>query len=103
MAPETATDETATGTPDGGGQRAAADQADIESMSFEQALAELERIVQELERGQLELEAAIDAYTRGTLLKQHCAARLRDAQMRVERITLGEDGRARALPADPGG
>jgi exodeoxyribonuclease VII small subunit len=77
--------------------------ADIQAMSFEQALAELEGIVQELERGQLELEAAIDAYTRGTMLKQHCAGKLREAQMRVERITLGEDGRARAEPADLGG
>ncbi len=71
------------------------------AMSFEQALAELETIVQELERGQLDLEAAINAYERGTRLKLHCERKLREAQLRVERISLGEDGVARATPMDP--
>ena len=65
---------------------------EVEAMSFEQALAELERIVQDLERGQLDLEAAISAYERGTLLKEHCGRKLREAQLRVEKITLREGG-----------
>ena len=73
---------------------------DVAAMSFEQALAELEKIVQDLERGQLDLEAAITAYERGTQLKLHCEGKLREAQLRVEKISLGPDGRARAEPTD---
>jgi exodeoxyribonuclease VII small subunit len=71
------------------------------AMSFEQALAELEKIVQDLERGQLDLEAAIRAYERGTELKAHCQRKLQEAQLRVEKITLGPAGDARAEPMDP--
>jgi exodeoxyribonuclease VII small subunit len=74
---------------------------DVLGMSFEQALAELERIVQDLERGQLDLEAAIQAYERGTALKEHCQRKLQEAQLRVEKITLGPDGRARSEPMEP--
>ncbi len=73
---------------------------DVVAMSFEQALAELEKIVQDLERGQLDLDAAITAYERGTQLKLHCEGKLREAQLRVEKISLGPDGRARAEPSD---
>ena len=69
-------------------------------MTFEQALAELEKIVQDLERGQLDLDAAITAYERGTQLKLHCEGKLREAQLRVEKISFGPDGRARAEPTD---
>ena len=62
----------------------------IDAMSFEEALAELERIVQRLERGQLDLESAIAAYERGTRLRRHCAEKLRQAQLRVERLTFDE-------------
>ena len=73
---------------------------EVATMSFEQALAELEKIVQDLERGQLDLDAAITAYERGTQLKLHCEGKLREAQLRVEKISLGPDGRARAEPTD---
>jgi exodeoxyribonuclease VII small subunit len=76
--------------------------AAVAGMSFEQALAELERIVQDLERGQLDLEAAIQAYERGTRLKEHCQRKLQEAQLRVERIALKEDGTVRTEPADLG-
>ena len=69
-------------------------------MTFEQALAELEKIVQDLERGQLDLEAAITAYERGTHLKRHCEGKLREAQLRVDKISLAPDGRVRAEPTD---
>lgn len=72
--------------------------APIEAMSFEQALAELEAIVQKLERGQLDLEASMQAYERGTLLRQHCAEKLRQVQLRVEKISLGRDGEPRSQP-----
>jgi exodeoxyribonuclease VII small subunit len=75
----------------------------VAQMSFEQALGELERIVQELERGQLDLDAAIKAYERGSALKAHCAAKLREAQLRVERISLASDGTAQSTPVEPEG
>jgi exodeoxyribonuclease VII small subunit len=71
-------------------------------MTFEQALAELEAIVQELERGQLDLDAAIKAYERGTQLKTHCSAKLREAQLRVERISFSDDGKVQTEPVDLG-
>jgi exodeoxyribonuclease VII small subunit len=88
------------------GKEDAADEAPkdgppIASMSFEQALAELEGIVQRLERGQLDLEASIGAYERGTLLRQHCAEKLRQAQMRVDKLTFDADGKPRTTPLDP--
>jgi exodeoxyribonuclease VII small subunit len=73
---------------------------EVAGMTFEQALAELEKIVQDLERGQLDLEAAIGAYERGTHLKLHCEGKLREAQLRVDKISLAPDGRARAEPTD---
>jgi len=82
---------------EGGEQEGA---GDVAGMTFEQALGELERIVQELERGQLDLDAAIKAYERGSQLKAHCTAKLREAQLRVERISLASDGKAEALPVD---
>jgi exodeoxyribonuclease VII small subunit len=67
-------------------------------MSFEEALAELEGIVQRLERGQLDLEASIAAYERGTLLRQHCAEKLRQVQLRVEKLALDREGRPKLVP-----
>lgn len=66
--------------------------ADIAGMSFEVALAELETIVKRLETGNAKLDDAISSYERGALLKQHCEAKLREAQSRVDRIVIGADG-----------
>ena len=66
--------------------------ADIAGMSFEAALAELETIVKRLEAGNAKLDDAISSYERGALLKQHCEAKLREAQSRVDRIVMGADG-----------
>jgi exodeoxyribonuclease VII small subunit len=68
------------------------DQADIENLSFEAALAELEQIVRGLEAGQAPLDESIELYQRGDKLKRHCEARLKAAQMRIEQIALGPDG-----------
>ena len=74
---------------------------DIAALSFEQALAELERIVAELESGQAPLERSIEMYERGALLKAHCEARLKAAQLRVEKIVVGPGGEAvRTEPAE---
>ena len=73
---------------------------EIASLSFEQALAELERIVAELESGKTDLEQSIDAYERGSHLKAHCEAKLKEAQLRVERIVIGPAGAAGVQPAE---
>lgn len=70
-------------------------------MSFEAALGELEKLVQELERGQLDLDEAISAYERGTALKELCRQKLADAQMRVEKLSVNASGEARAEAFDP--
>ncbi len=74
--------------------------ADIRKLSFEDALAEMEDIVQRLESGEVKLDEAIDAYTRGAHLKSHCQAKLKEAQARVDKIVLGPDGSPTAEPAD---
>ena len=76
-----------------------ADAADIDALSFEQALAELERIVGQLESGQAPLEQSIELYERGALLKAHCVKRLEAARLRVEKIVVGANGQAGAEPA----
>jgi len=76
------------------------DAADIASMSFEQALAELEKIVGALESGQAPLEASIEMYERGAALKAHCEKRLEAARLRVEKIVVGSQGAVLAEPAD---
>jgi exodeoxyribonuclease VII small subunit len=73
---------------------------DITSLSFEQALAELETIVTELESGKAELERSVDVYRRGALLKTHCEAKLRAAQLQVEKIILGPGGPVGVEPAE---
>ena len=67
-------------------------QDDIAAMSFEQALAELEKIVGQLESGEARLDDAISAYERGAALKQHCETKLREAGDKVEKIRLAADG-----------
>jgi exodeoxyribonuclease VII small subunit len=76
--------------------------ADIAKMSFEDALKELEGIVRQLEEGKGKLDEAIDAYTRGALLKRHCETKLAEAEARIERIVLGPDGAVSTTPANIG-
>lgn len=74
--------------------------ADIAAMSFEQALAELQDLVKSLERGDNKLDDAINAYERGAALKAHCEAKLKEAQLKVEKIVLGADGKVATAPAN---
>ena len=74
--------------------------SDVAALSFEQALAELERIVAQLESGQAPLEQSIDLYERGALLKTHCERKLEQARLRVEKIVVGAGGEVRASPAE---
>lgn len=74
--------------------------ADLSGLSFEQALAELEKIVSELESGQAPLERSIDIYERGAALKAHCERKLEAARLKVEKIVLGQGGSVAAEAAE---
>ena len=65
---------------------------DIREMTFERALKELEHIVGRLERGDVELEESIAIYERGEALKDHCDRLLKQAEAKVEKLTLGPGG-----------
>ncbi len=71
-----------------------ASQADIATLSFEDALGELERIVKGLESGTQKLEEAITAYERGAALRRHCEGKLRAVEARVAAIVDTPDGPA---------
>ena len=73
---------------------------DIAALSFEQALEQLERIVSELESGKAELERSIQVYERGAQLKAHCETKLKEAQLRVEKIVMGAAGPVGVEPAE---
>jgi exodeoxyribonuclease VII small subunit len=76
--------------------------ADIRELSFEKALKELETIVSRLERGDVELEESITIYERGEALREHCDRLLKQAEARVEKLTVGSDGALRGTePLDP--
>lgn len=73
----------------------------IPDMTFEQALQELEGLVRKLEEGKIPLEEAIEAYERGTQLRQHCEAKLKSAQMKVEQVMLNASGEQTSSPFSP--
>jgi exodeoxyribonuclease VII small subunit len=73
---------------------------DLQDLTFEQALAELEQIVARLESGQAPLEDSIRLYERGAALKGHCETRLEAARLRVEKIVMGAGAAPAAAPAE---
>ena len=64
----------------------------ISEMTFEQAMSELERIVTQLERGDVPLEDSISLYEKGAELKKRCETKLKEAEQKVAAITLDEEG-----------
>lgn len=64
----------------------------IEKMSFEEALAELEEIVKKIDTGQENLADAVDSFEKGVILKNHCKKMLKDAKLKIEKITKSESG-----------
>ena len=64
----------------------------IEEMTFEEAMADLEAVVDQLDRGDVALDVSIKLYERGALLKKHCERKLKEAEEKVAAITLDEDG-----------
>ena len=78
------------------------DNGDVAAMSFEQALAALERIVDDLEKGDVPLDQSIRIYERGEALKAHCEKLLKSAEDKVEKIRLSREGKAVGTePLDP--
>ena len=66
--------------------------ADVEQLSFERAIEELETIVKRLEEGKVPLEESVAIYERGETLKRRCEELLRQAEARVQKITLDASG-----------
>ena len=66
----------------------------VDKLSFEEAMAELDQVVARLESGAAPLEQSIELYTRGTALKARCEALLKNAQAKIEKITLDDKGAA---------
>jgi exodeoxyribonuclease VII small subunit len=67
--------------------------SDVMQLSFERAIEELETIVKRLEGGKVPLEESVAIYERGELLKRRCEDLLRQAEARVEKITLDAAGK----------
>ncbi|HXF90530.1 MAG TPA: exodeoxyribonuclease VII small subunit [Candidatus Nitrosotenuis sp.] len=65
-------------------------QQEVQQLSFEEAMQELEQLVRRLEEGRLPLEEALSAYERGMHLKSHCDTKLRAAKLRVDQVIMGE-------------
>ncbi|HEX4078514.1 MAG TPA: exodeoxyribonuclease VII small subunit [Rhizomicrobium sp.] len=73
---------------------------EIEQLSFESALKELEGIVTRLEQGEVDLDDSINLYERGQTLKMHCEKKLRAAESRLEKVVAGTKGAERVEPLD---
>ena len=69
----------------------------VEEISFEEAMADLEQVVGQLERGDVALEASIALYERGAALKAHCEAKLKAAEEKVAAIQLDAEGQPQGL------
>lgn len=76
---------------------------DVDALSFEKAIEELETIVKRLEEGKVPLEESVAIYERGEALKRRCEDLLRQAEARVQKITLDASGKPKGTePLDIG-
>ncbi len=64
----------------------------LEKLSFEDALIQLENIVRELEAGKIKLDDAVEAYEKATALKKFCEEKLKAAQLKIEKINIEPNG-----------
>ena len=72
----------------------------LENLSFEEALVQLETIVRELEGGKIKLDDAIEAYEKASSLKKFCEEKLKTAELKIEKINIGENGDILIEPLD---
>lgn len=75
-------------------------ETDVNEMSFEQAMSELEGVVDRLERGEVPLEESIKLYERGAELKKRCEDKLKEAEEKVAMITLDGGQPTGTTPAE---
>ena len=73
---------------------------EIQDLSFEDALIQLENIVRELESGRIKLDDAVKANEKAVALKQFCEKKLKDAQLKIEKIEISPNGEISATPLD---
>lgn len=73
---------------------------DFKKISFEEALIQLENIVRELEGGKIKLDDAVEAYEKATSLKKFCEQKLKDAQLKIEKINISQNGTISTEPLD---
>ena len=64
---------------------------ELEQLTFEEAMQELEKLVDSLDKGNVSLDEAIAAYDRGSQLKDYCQKKLYDAKMKVETIQSSDN------------
>ncbi|MGO8686224.1 MAG: exodeoxyribonuclease VII small subunit [Candidatus Dormibacteria bacterium] len=74
---------------------------DIDGLSYERALAELDQIIERLERGAVALDEAIAAYERGARLAQHCGSLLDRTEQKISQLVVGAGGRITEKPLAP--
>lgn len=72
----------------------------LQNLSFEDAMLQLENIVRELESGRIKLDDAVFAYEKAVLLKQFCTDKLKSAQLKIEKIEIGNNGELKTAPLD---
>lgn len=73
---------------------------EFEKLSFEEALQKLEAIVRDLEGGRIKLDDAVEAYERAVALKKFCEDKLKSAELKIEKIEVGDDGSLKLQPLD---
>ena len=74
--------------------------SDINNIEFEDALAQLETIVRELESGKIKLDDAVKAYEKAVELKKVCEKKLNEAELKIEKINVVGNGEIIIEPLD---
>ncbi len=69
---------------------------EIEKLSFEEAISQLENIVKELESGRIKLDDAVSAYEKAVKLKQLCESKLKAAQLKIEKLEITPDDKVKS-------
>ena len=73
---------------------------EISKLSFEEAIKDLQKIVEELENGNVELEKSIELYEKGAKLRSHCENKLKVAEKKISKISLEKDGEVSVLDSE---
>ncbi len=74
---------------------------ELNELSFEEALQKLEILVRELESGRIKLDDAVSAYEKAMSLKKLCEEKLKNAQLKIEKLEISVNGEMQTVPLDP--